>query len=127
MQRTHTGRDAFVAGGLGIGLIVLGLLAADWPPPWGFAAYVVISLVIAGLVFIMLPRWRAARLDPACRSPRSPWMQGAAVGLVVWAVTVLLPFTGEPSVTVGWDAHLIGAAATASVFAAGAAIIARFG
>jgi len=103
----------------------LGLLAADKPPPLGFLAFVALSFVLTLALTWMIPRWRRARLTPNCRSPRSPWVQGAAAGVVVFTVSWLLPFTGSGTDTgSAWDV-VIGAAATASVFAAGAAVLAR--
>lgn len=105
----------------GLLVVVVACLGADWPPPPGFVALVVAAAVLAVLISVALPRWRAR----GSRSLAGPAAQGAAVVVAMWWGAALLPFTGEPTVSPSlWD-HLIGAGLAAGVGAIGGAVLAR--
>ncbi len=103
----------------------MAFLGADKPPPPGFAVVAIMAAALAVLVAFALPRWRAAKSLPRRDEACGPAVQGALVGIALWAVAVLLPFTGEPTVNPGFADYAIGAAVAASVGAAAAALLAR--
>jgi hypothetical protein len=108
-----------------VAVVVLALLGADKPPPPSFLAVVGLAVVLSLLIVFALPRWRATKALPKCGSFWSPGVQGAVVGLGFWLVAMMLPFSGEPSVTPGLVDYLIAAALAASMGAAGAAVLSR--
>lgn len=124
-SKRPTPRDWLIAGTTGLFLVTVAYLGADKPPPPGFLVVVLMAVALTGLVAFALPRWRATKALPQCGKARSPALQGAVVGLALWAVALLLPFSGEPTITPGVLDYAIGAALAASLGAAGAAILAR--
>jgi hypothetical protein len=50
---------------------------------------------------------------------------GAATGVALWLIALLLPFSGEPTISMTVIDHLIGAAVAASLGGLGAALLAR--
>ena len=120
-----TRRDWIIATATGVFLIAVAFLGSDKPPPPGFIVVVLMAAALAGLVAFALPRWRATKALPQCGKARSPAVQGAVVGVALWAFALLLPFTGEPTVTLGFADYAIGAAMAASLGAAGAALLSR--
>ena len=124
-SKRPTARDWLIAGVTGLFLLTVAFLGADKPPPPGFVVVVLMAAALTGMVAFALPRWRATKALPQCGKLRSPAVQGAVVGVALWAIALLLPFAGEPSVTPGAFDYVIGAALAASLGAAGAAILAR--
>jgi hypothetical protein len=124
-SKRPTPRDWVIAATTGLLLIGVAFLGADKPPPPGFVVVVLMAGVLAGLVAFALPRWRATKALPQCGKLRSPAVQGAVVGLAMWGIALLLPFSSEPTITLGLIDYAIGAAMAASFGAAGAAILAR--
>lgn len=124
-SKRPTTRDWLIAGATGLFLVTVAFLGADKPPPPGFVGVIVMASALAGLVAFALPRWRATKALPQCGKARSPAVQGAVVGVLLWAIAVLLPFSGEPTITLGLIDYAIGAAMAASLGAAGAAILSR--
>ncbi len=96
---------------LAVGFFILWLLillaGADFPPPPGFVWVVFLDLVAGLLVYVRVPtyvRWitvkKKNRFLRACG-------EGLLVGLVFALGTMLLPGSGEPSVTPGWIDRVI--------------------
>lgn len=124
-SKRPTARDWAIAAATGLFLAAVAFLGADKPPPPGFIAVLLMAAALTGLVAFALPRWRATKALPQCGKARSPAVQGAVVGVAMWAIALLLPFSGEPTNTLGVLDYAIGAALAASLGAAGAAILAR--
>lgn len=124
-SKRRTPRDWVIAAATGLFVVAVAYLGADKPPPPGFALVIVMGVALSGLVAYAMPRWRATKALPPCGKPRSPAVQGAVVGVSLWALALLLPFAGEPTVTPGLLDYAIGAALAASLGAAGAAILSR--
>lgn len=116
-------RDWMIAGAVGGFVLVIAFLGADKPPPPGFLAVILMALSLVGLVAFALPRWRAVKAVPQCRSIRGHAAQGALVGVVYWLIALALPITSDPSITPTVIDYLIAAAIAASLGAAGAAIL----
>lgn len=123
VSKRPTPRDWIVAGATGGFVVLVAFLGADKPPPPGFIAVVVLAMSLVGLVAFVLPRWRAIKAVPQCRSIRGHAAQGAVVGVVYWLLAMALPFAGEPSITPTVLDYLIAAAVAASLGAAAAAIL----
>lgn len=122
-SRRPTRRDAVIAATVGAFVVLVAFLGADKPPPPGFLAVVVLAVSLSGLVAFALPRWRATKAIPQCRSIRGPAAQGALVGLVYWLIALALPMSGEPSITMTPLDYLLAAAVAASLGAAGAMVL----
>jgi membrane protease YdiL (CAAX protease family) len=72
---------------------------ADHPPPWGF--FWLLPLVGAGAVavYLRMPEYAAwSRSRQPFRLFRVG-LEGVAAGSTVGVITLLLPFTGEPSIS----------------------------
>ena len=118
-------RDWVIASTVGLFLVGVAFLGADKPPPPGFLYVIAMAAVVTLLIAYALPRWRATKALPECRSPRGPAAQGAAVGVGMWLVALLLPGTGEPSIQMSALDYAIGGALAASIGAAGAAVLSQ--
>ncbi len=105
--------------------MVVALLGADKPPPPGFAVVAVVAAALIALVAFAMPRWRATKARPRRGQVPGPAVQGAHAGAALWATAVLLPFTGEPTITPGYAHYAIGAAVAAALGAATTALLAR--
>lgn len=123
VSKRPTPRDWLIAGAVGGFVVVLGLLGADKPPPPGFVVVVLMALSLVGLIAYVLPRWRAVKAVPECRSIRGHAAQGALVGVAYWLIAVALPISGEPGITPSVIDYVVAAAVAASLGAAGAAIL----
>lgn len=117
-----TRRDWVIALGTGLGLILVALMGADRPPPPGFLAVVIGASILAPLIAFALPRWRG---PGARRQPWRPAAEGALVASALWIVAVLLPFSGEPTVSPSATDRLIGAGVAAALGSIGATVLAR--
>lgn len=106
-------------------MVGLGLLGADRPPPPGFLVVVLMAAALVVLIAFAMPRWRAVKGLPECNRVRGPAGQGAAVGLALWLLALLLPFSGEPSVELTVADHLVSGALAASIGALVATVLAR--
>ena len=114
-------RDWTIAAGTGVVLTVIALMGADWPPPPGFIAVAIGAAILSRLIAFALPRWRHREER---HSIRRPAVEGALVCAVMWLAVVLLPFSGEPTVSPGIGDYLIGGLVAATVGALGAALLA---
>jgi hypothetical protein len=111
-----------IALGTGVLILLVALMGADHPPPPGFVAVVVGALALSLVIALALPRWRVG----SARHPwRRPAVEGALTGPAVWLLVVLLPFSGEPTVSPTIADHLIGVGLAATLGAVGATALAR--
>jgi len=118
-------RDWVIASAVGLFLVSVAFLGADKPPPPGFLYVIAMAGVVTLLVAFAMPRWRATKALPECRSPRGPTAQGAVVGVGLWLVALAVPGMGEPSIQLTLIDYLVGGALAASLGALGAALLAR--
>ena len=117
-------RDWTIAILTGSGIVVVTYLGADKPPPIGFFAVVVAAVGLSIAIAMTLPRWRGLTESRWRRTGRAA-AEGAATGLALWLIAVLLPFSGEPTISMTVVDYLIGATVAASFGALGAALLAR--
>jgi uncharacterized membrane protein YccC len=117
-------RDWAIAILTGVAIVVLALLGADKPPPIGFLAVVAAAVGLSVAIAMSLPRWRRVSGSRWRRTGRAA-SEGAATGVALWLIAVLLPFSGEPTISMTVIDHLIGAAVAASLGGLGAALLAR--
>lgn len=118
------GRDWTIAVLTGVAIVVVAYLGADKPPPIGFIAVVAAAGILSIAIAMTLPRWRRLSGSPWRRIAR-PACEGAAVGVALWLIAVLLPFSGEPTISMTVVDYLGGAMVAASLGALGAALLAR--
>ncbi len=78
--------------------LVVMLAGADFPPPVGFLYLVFLDLVAALLVIVRVPTYMAWSAQARRGRLLRAFLEGALVGLVFAAMTVLLNPVGEPSV-----------------------------
>lgn len=78
--------------------LVVMLAGADFPPPVGFLYLVFLDLVAALLVIVRVPTYMAWSAQARRGRLLLAFLDGALVGLVFAAMTVLLNPVGEPSV-----------------------------
>ncbi len=84
-----------MAGGTFVGLVVVGLVGADKPPPVGFLVWVVLAAVVSGVLWWRSPRWAS----------RASGARDFAV-LALFAGIVVVAIGGEPTVEVTASARL---------------------
>ncbi len=78
--------------------LVVMLAGADFPPPVGFLYLVFLDLVAAMLVIVRVPTYRTWSAQGKRGRLWRAFMDGALVGILFAAMTVLLNPVGEPSV-----------------------------
>lgn len=96
---------------LAVGFSILWLLillgGADFPPPSGFVWVVFLDQVAGLLVYVRVPTYvRWIKIKKRYRFLRT-CAEGLLVGLGFAFGTMLLPGSGEPSVTPGWIDRVI--------------------
>ncbi len=90
-------RYALAAGFFFFWLVVM-LAGADFPPPVGFLYLVFLDLVAALLVIVRAPTYMAWSAQGKPGRLLRAFIDGALVGILFAAMTVLLNPVGEPSV-----------------------------
>lgn len=104
-------------------MLLVALLGADKPPPPGFLLVLAMIISLVLLIAFTMPRWRATKAVPQCRSLRGPGVQGAVAGVAYWLIALALPISGEASITMTPVDYVVAAAVAASLGAAVATVL----